>query len=171
MPLTPKAIYEDFMNKELDKTFAIELLQTLIENTENIESRKESIRILDKIPFTDNSNFKFLEHLLISDLNEEIRNLTCKVLKNHYLDKALAPISWLLEHEKSLKCLDTAISALSEINTDESKSILVEKLKKLSNKESKYNFEEIFKNKKLESFDIQDLADILLNYYNLNLKI
>ncbi len=165
MPLTPKAIYEDFMNNELDKYFALELLQTLIEHTESIETRIESIRVLDKIPFNDDVNFKFLEHLLISDLNEEIRILTCKVLKNHYLDKALAPISWLLEHEKSIKCLVTAVSVLSEINIDESKSILVEKLRKLSKKESKYNFKEIFKKKKLESINIQELADILLNYY------
>ena len=165
MPLTPKAIYEDFKNNELDKSFAIELLQTLIENTENIETRKESIKILDKIPFNDDINFKFLEHLLISDLNEEIRSLTCKVLKNHYLDNALAPISWLLEHETSLQCLVTAVFALSEINTDESKSILVEKLSKLSVKESKYNLKGIFKKNKLESFNTQDLAQILLNYY------
>ncbi|MFX1575074.1 MAG: leucine-rich repeat domain-containing protein [Promethearchaeota archaeon] len=165
MPLTPNAIYEDYINNELDKTFAIELLKTLIENTENIETRLESIRIFDKLPFMDDVNFKFLEHILISDLNKEIKILTCKVLKNHYLGKALAPISWLLEHEKSLKCIVTAISVISEIDTYESKSILVEKIKKLSKKESKYDFKEILKTRKLEDFYIQDLADILLNYY------
>ena len=39
MSLTPKAIYEDFKNRDLDYTSAIELLITLIDNTDNIDTR------------------------------------------------------------------------------------------------------------------------------------
>jgi len=37
MPLTPQAIYEDLKNKDLDYTSALELLITLIENTDNMK--------------------------------------------------------------------------------------------------------------------------------------
>ncbi|MFX1426653.1 MAG: hypothetical protein ACFFBE_09385, partial [Promethearchaeota archaeon] len=105
MPLTPKAIYNDFINGDLDKRFATELLITLIDNAENYETRIESINVLDNIQVNDEKTFGFLEHLLISDLNEEVRKLTISVLRNHYLERALDPMIWALEHEKSLKCL------------------------------------------------------------------
>ncbi|MFX1391713.1 MAG: leucine-rich repeat domain-containing protein, partial [Promethearchaeota archaeon] len=165
MPLTPNAIFEDLKNGDLDKSFAIELLKTLIENSESIEARIESIRNLNKIPLSADSTFKFLEHLLISDLNEDIRNITCLVIKNHYLDKALTPISWMLEHEKSLKCLLTGVTTLAEINTEDAKSILIDKLTNLYLKENKYNLKDIGKRNKLESLTTQGLAEILLNYY------
>ena len=72
MPLIPKAIYDDFKNGELDKSLAIELLMTLIDNSESTETRIESIRVLNEIPLNNDQTFKFLEHLMISDLNENV---------------------------------------------------------------------------------------------------
>jgi len=165
MPLTPKAIYDDLKNGDLDKSFAIELLITLIDNSESIETRIESIRVLNKIPLNDNQTFKFLENLMISDLNENVRKITCEVLKNHYFEKVLVPISWMLEHEKSINCLLTGVSILAEINTNDSKSILIDKLNSIYTKEYKYNLKDIFKIKDIESYTTQDLAEILLNFY------
>lgn len=165
MPLIPKAIYEDFKNGELDKNLATELLITLIDNSESTDTRIESIRILNKIPLNDHQTFKFLEHLMISDLDKNVRNLTCKVLANHYLDKVIVPISWMLEHEKSIKCLVTGVSTLSDINTDDSKSILINKLSRLYTRDDKFNLKDVFKRRKIESLSTQDLAEILLNYF------
>jgi len=79
MPLTPKAIYEDLKNKDLDYTSALELLITLIDNTDNVDTRLESIRILEKIQAKDDKVYKLLENLLISDSNEYIRNLAASL--------------------------------------------------------------------------------------------
>ena len=99
MPLTPNAIFQDLQNKDLDKQSAVELLLTLVENAENIDTRIESLKTLSKIQVDDEKTFRFLEHLLISDLNEDVRNLTINVLQNNYNEKALDPMIWALEHE------------------------------------------------------------------------
>ncbi len=165
MPLTPNAIFEDLKNKDLDKPSAIELLLTLIDNAEKPETRIESIKILEEIGTADQKTFKFLEHLLISDTNENVRNLTCKVLKNLYLDKALAPISWAFEHETSLKCLITIISTLAEINPHKSKSILIDKINIFHQKKSVYNLNRLFEKKDIKDLSNSELANILINYY------
>jgi len=165
MPLTPKAIYKDLVNKDLDKPFAIELLLTLIDNAENVETRIESVKILNNIQVDDDKTFKFLEHLLISDLNEEVRNLTILVLKNQYLDKALDPMVWALEHEGSLKCLISIILTIGEINTEEAKSVLIKKLKKLYKKESNYILKHLFEKDVIKDIPNRELAEILINYY------
>ncbi|MHA2129390.1 MAG: HEAT repeat domain-containing protein [Promethearchaeota archaeon] len=165
MPLTPKAIYEDYVNKDLDKPFAIDLLLTLIDNTENINTRIESVEILDKIHLDDEKTFRFLEHLLISDLNEDIRSLTCRVLENHYSDKALDPLKWALEHEKSLNCIETIISTMIKIDNEKSKSILITKLTGLYNTKN-FNFlNEVLRKKNIGNYPIEDIGEILIDCY------
>ncbi|MFX1411436.1 MAG: HEAT repeat domain-containing protein, partial [Promethearchaeota archaeon] len=165
MPLTPNAIFEDLKNKELDYNSAIELLTTLIDNTENIDTRLESLKIIEKIQARDDKVYKLLENLLISDSNETIRNMAASLIKEFFIERALEPIKWALGHETSLICLITIISTLSKINNRKSKSILIEKLSTLYNQKYKYNLKDIFERKKIESFTIQDLAELLVNYY------
>lgn len=161
MPLTPKAIYRDFVNGDLDKSFAVELLLTLIDNAEKIETRVESINILNKIQVNDEKTFEFLEHLLISDLNENIRNLTISVLRNHYIERALNPMIWALEHENSLKCLISIISTIGEIETDDANFVLLKELNKFYKKDFG---DDVFKKKYTENAPNKELADILINY-------
>jgi len=82
MPLTPTAIYTDLKNNELDRSSAIEILISLIENAESINTRTESIKILEKISVKDKKVFSVLENLFISDSNEKVRCLSSQVLKN-----------------------------------------------------------------------------------------
>jgi Leucine-rich repeat (LRR) protein len=165
MPLTPNAIYKDLKNKDLNKPFAIELLLNLIDNAENVETRIESIKTLNKMKIDDERTFKFLEHLLISDQNEDVRNLTILVLKNRYLDKAFDPMVWALEHEQSLKCLISIISTLGEINTDKAKSYLIKKLRKLYKKESNSILTHRFEKDTVENILNRELGDLLINFY------
>ena len=164
MSLTPKAIYNDYVNKDLDKNSVVQLLLTLIDNAEKIDTRIESIKILDKIRVDDDETFKHLENLLISDLNEDIRNLTTIIIKNNYLEKALTPMVWALEHETSLKCLITVISTIGEINTRESKEVLIAKLRILNKKEYGKILQELLK-KKIQNSSSKELAEILANFY------
>ncbi|MFW9866111.1 MAG: leucine-rich repeat domain-containing protein [Candidatus Thorarchaeota archaeon] len=157
MPLTPEAILKDFMNRDLERPIAIELLLTLIDNAENLKTRIESLNTLNQIPIEDDKTFKFLEHLMISDSNEEVRNLTCQVIKNHYLSKALDLMVWALEHEESLKCIKTIITSIGVIDTKESRSVLINKLK------DSHLDKNLIEN--IQNFPNTDLAEMLINNY------
>ncbi len=165
MSLTPKAIYENLRNKDLDYSSALELLITLIESTDNIDTILQSLQILEKIQAKDDKVFKLLENLLVSDSDELIRNKAASQMKKFFLDKALEPMKWALEHETSLQCLITVISTLSEINDEKSRFILMEKLNNLYNQKYKYNLQNSFTTRKIELIPTQELADILINYY------
>ncbi|MFX0034726.1 MAG: hypothetical protein ACFE9I_03680 [Candidatus Hermodarchaeota archaeon] len=165
MSLTPKAIYENLRNKDLDYSSALELLITFIENTDNIDIRIECLQILKKIQSKDEKVFKLLENLLVSDSDEKIRNIAASYMKKFFLHKALEPMKWVIEHETSLRCMITAISTLSKINNLKSRFILMEKLNTLYNQKCKYNLKNSFRARKIENIPTQELAEILINYY------
>ena len=165
MPLTPNAIFQDLKNKDLDKQSAIELLIALIDNAENADVRIESLKTLSKIHFDDEKTFRFLEHLLISDLDEDVRNLTCQVLQNHYNEKALNPMIWALEHEGSLNCMITIISMIAKIENNKSKSILISKLRKLQKKQYSSLLKDLVEKEHIRNISAYELAEILINYY------
>ncbi len=157
MPLTPNAIFQDLKNKDLDKHSAVELLLALVDNAENTKTRIESLKTLNRIQFNDEKTFKFLEHLLISDLDEDIRKLTCMVLQNHYHEKALDPMIWALEHEISLKCLITIISTIARIENTKSKSLLVSKLIKLQKKQSSSLLKDLVEKDHIKNMSTNDI--------------
>ncbi len=165
MPLTPNAIFQDLKNKDLDKNSAIELLLALVDNAENADTRIESLIILNKIHLDDDNTFRFLEHLLISDINEDVRNLTCQVLQNHYKEKALDPMIWAFEHEKSLKCIITIISNIAKIENIKSKTVLVNRLRKLQKKQFNSLLKDSGDKEHLSIMSINELAEILINYH------
>ena len=106
MTLTPNAIYKDFEEKNLDKSTAVDLLISLIENAEYVNVRKESIRNIERIGLKSGLKheklLKLLENLIVSDLNEGIRNAAISAMKNLFINKSLDPMKWTLQHEKSL---------------------------------------------------------------------
>ncbi|MFX0021913.1 MAG: leucine-rich repeat domain-containing protein [Candidatus Hermodarchaeota archaeon] len=165
MSLTPKSIYKDLKKKNLDYSSALDLLITLIENTDDFSTRLESIGVLEKIQAKDDKTFVLLENLLISDSNEIIRNKAASLIQYHFLDKALDPMKWALEHENAIMCLVTIILTLSKINNIKSKAIIIDKLKYFYQQENKYNLGLVFQNKEIESLSIQVLANLLINYY------
>jgi len=134
MPLTPRAIYNDVKNNDLDKTSALELIITLIENTEDVKTRLECIDILEKIKITNKKVFKSLENLLISDSNERIRRLSAKVLKNLFLEDAIPPMKWALKNETSRNCMVFIITYLSEIESIKARTFLIKKVNEINKK-------------------------------------
>ena len=67
MELSPHIIYDDYIKNKIDKSSAINQLLSLIDNSENLFIRIQSIKKLDKIKPTDKYIFDLLENLLISD--------------------------------------------------------------------------------------------------------
>ncbi len=164
MALTPKKIYEDFKTKVIDKLAAVDLLIFLIGNTDNIEIRLESIKTLQRIGSKNKKVFSILEDLLVSDSNEEIKELAAKSLKVLFQEKALSPLKWALEHENSWQFLMSIVSIINNINTHDAKSVLVDKLNKFDNYKFKKSLRTIFKTKEIQSFRTNKLAEIINNY-------
>ena len=171
MELTPGKIYEEYEKNNIDKLSAAELLLSLIDNSDKEKIRVESINELERIGVNDSKTFKHLEHLLISDSSEKVRNTAALLLRNLFLDKALEPMKWALKHEDSPLCLKTIYLTLMKIieNTIErkdgiSKLVLLTEVEKIENKEFKIGFETLRDLNGVESFTIMELADILINY-------
>lgn len=159
----PKKIYEDLKNGDLDKDSATDLLIFLIENADSTETRLKSINTLQKIGSRNEKTFNILENLLISDTDEEIRNSAAKTLLELYQEKALSPLKWALEHERSFQFLLNIVSNITRINTDDAKSALIEKIKKFDYRFNK-SLAPFFKTKEIHSFDANLLAEIINGY-------
>ena len=168
MPLTPHAIYNDLKNNFIDKASAVELLISLIENAHDINTIVESIKILGTIKAENNHVFHLLENLLISDSHEKIRYISAKILYQNFLDRIFEPMKFAFYHEKSISCLLIIVDALGKINNHSSKSLLMDKIKRIGNEKYKRNLDLLFKTKKIEDIPGDSLAEIVKNYIVFN---
>lgn len=174
MELTPGKIYEEYSTNNLDKSSAIKLLLSLIENSDSNYARVDSIKGLERIKADDNNTFKFLENLLISDTSEAVRTTTAIVLKNLFLNKSLEPMKWALIHENSPSCLKTIylilikiIKNMVETQNSISRSTLLNEVKSIRRKEFNLGFEILCESQELEKFTKDELGDILINYFTI----
>ena len=166
MALNPKKIYNEFKKKVIDKESAVDSLIYLIENAESDETRLKCIKTLQKISSKNDKTFSILENLLISDSNEEIRILAANNLDVLFQEKALAPLQWTLEYEKSMSwqfILDI-ISIIRNFNNQKAKSIFVEKIKKFDNYKFNKSLSLLFESGEIHNYDIDELANIIANY-------
>ena len=153
MVLSPKNIYKDFRNGDIDKYSAIEILISLIENIDNSDIRLDSIEILQKIDFKNEKIFSLLENLMLSDSNEKIRISAANTLKAIFNEKALSPLRWALENESSLHCLSNIISIIGEIKNPSARLILIEKINEINSKKYKYNLKILFEKDQMPSYN------------------
>jgi len=168
--LTPEEIYKNYTKKSIDKTSAVENLISIIENSDNLNTRVESIEIFEKIKIKNKIIFYLLENLLISDSHEKIRIAAATVIKHNYLDRALDLMKWVLLHEDSPNCLkiiyETLISIIKNLekeNSLNSKSILIEEIKKINHND----FNTLHLSRRIESISKKELSDILINYFTI----
>ncbi len=176
MVLTPKRIYEEFGNSNINKFRAYDLLTSFIENSEDEEIRVDSIKYLEKIGVFHEKLFNFLENILISDSNREIRIIAAEFLKNKFLEKSINPFKWVIKHETDYECIIIAIKSLKKINSSETKLLLfnqlksiiktkyINKQKKIENRKFKKILKKLGKSKKYDNFTHKELSDILINY-------
>jgi len=168
MTLFPQKIYEDFRSQIIQKSRAIDLLILLIEKIDDDSTRKECIEILNKIGVKHNRVFKILENILISDSDENLRYAAAKVIKNKFLNKALTPFLWALQHESSYDCLITIIKSLEEINDDKTDSLLIEEIKIINTDQFKASLTPLITENLLENYSHKILAEILINNLTIN---
>ena len=124
--IKPKEIYENFKQKNLDKSKASELLISVIENPIELDvrTRISSVKFLGLIGSKEENVYFFLENLLISDLDEKVRGTAASIIIRNFPNKALEPIKWALNHEKSESSIILIIKELEKSNNSELKTLL-----------------------------------------------
>ena len=176
MNLSPKMIYKQLERNEINKFIAYNHLISFVENSEKENIREEAIQILDILGIYDIKLFDILENILISDSNAKIRNIAIKFIDKRFLTKAITPLKWAVNHEKDYICLIGIIKALKKVDSEQSKLILFNQIKKImkvkylnkekriENKKYKKVIKKLLKTKKYETITIRELSRILINY-------
>ncbi len=179
MNLTPEDIFQKYQNEELDRKTSINFLIFLIENSNDETMRVESLKTIGKIQTFDDELYEFIENLLISDSNLDIRCHTAEIIRAYYGEKSLSLLTWVLKHEKSIECLAIIVKTLIEIDTPDSKNLLfeeVEKIKKLkqlhvgsivSTNHFRKQIKELFRKNKKKDVSSVVLGEVLLNFWTL----
>jgi len=170
--LTPKKIYENHINNHLEKSTAFEQLASLIENSDDVDVRLESIKLIGDLDIISDDSFILLENLLISDNNEDVRIAAAEMLRVYFIDRAFEPMKWALEYESSARCLYSIISSLITLvrslgKRDDSNSrlILINEINKSPHKEFRIGFQDLCKQRKIETITNKELAEILLDSF------
>lgn len=105
--LSPEKICEDLENNLLSKAFAIELLFSLIESSEDPDIRKSSIDAFKRIERKDDKIFEFIENFLLSDENPRVRSAAAKLIEHSFLAEGVESLKWTIQHDKSPIVLKT----------------------------------------------------------------
>lgn len=176
MTLDPKKIFVKYSEKELDKRTTLNLLGSIIDNSEDQKQRLESIEILNEIGINDKYIFQIVENLLISESDFEIRKIALDLVLNNYPKKILKLIKWILKNETSYNFLIVLIKNLERIGSEESKKLLIEELKKIKrikslNEEKRYEnikftkiLKELFKISKIDNLTHKQISEIITNF-------
>ena len=179
MELKPSTVYKEYISNRLDKLTAIKHLTSIIENYDRDEVREESIKILSKMKLIRENLFRLFENLLLSDSSENIRNAAAIYLSEHHLNDSLIAFKWSIQHETFYQCLLTIVNALVKINSNESKEVLIEQLKKIrntkylnpqigyENKRYKKALKPLIKKNKIITYSPKHLGDILINFFTI----
>ena len=122
--LNPFNIYRKYEEREFDKLSSLYYLKSILENTEDVTLKLDTIEVIGIIKPETSEYFNFLEHVLISDKNYQVRGLAAKVLIENYPKLAFKPIKWILEREESDLCMELISNAIIKSADSHLKSLL-----------------------------------------------
>ena len=117
--LTPERIYNDIVRGKLYKVEGVELLTSLIQESEDATIRAEYINLFKKIDYESENIFKTLENCLVSDENSFVRNAAANSIIANYLKEGLNALKWTIQHEKSPLVLKTIFNSDEVINNND----------------------------------------------------
>ncbi|MFX1237664.1 MAG: leucine-rich repeat domain-containing protein [Promethearchaeota archaeon] len=163
MEITPKIIYENFLNNHIGASSAISLLISIIENTENNSERIQCLEILNKIEIKNDALFFLLENLLISDTNETIKLIAARGLQRKFPGKALPAMKYVIKNINSIDLIVEIIQLIGTINNKLSRNILLEELSNIKNQKCKRILRDMTESG-VKNIDVSDLAAILVNF-------
>jgi len=116
--LIPKSIYQNFINRKINRFEAIKLLNSLIENSNDLDLRVESINLLNKIDNKNYKIFKILENYLISDESDKVRSSAAESMIRNYLEYGYESLKWSILHDKSSLVLRIIGNLLKDNDND-----------------------------------------------------
>ncbi len=134
MSFNPKEIYTSYLSKQMDKTTALNYFISYIENSDNEKDRYACVKFMSKTDAKLRDTFAFLENLLISDSNDNIRGLSGRIIILNDFQKGKRLINWALDNEKSEACLNYLFDGLSKTLDKEALTILVNLVHKFTEK-------------------------------------
>lgn len=97
----PNKIKSEIRAGNLSKDKAADMLVSLIEGSEDINTRVNSIKVLESIEFRSKRIFKTLENYLISDEDALLRATAAEYIIINYLDESVSPLNWVIQHDRS----------------------------------------------------------------------
>jgi hypothetical protein len=126
--LTPEKIKKEVLTGDLGKENAVELLLSLIEGSDNIQTRVESIKALEKINLQSERIFKILENFLISDENAVVRASVADYIINNFTEYGQSALIWVIQHERCPLVLNTFYDSIEKFEIPQLKQIKKELL-------------------------------------------
>ncbi|MFW9770930.1 MAG: HEAT repeat domain-containing protein [Candidatus Heimdallarchaeota archaeon] len=144
---------------DINKEFNFDLHKFLIENSQDENIRLKSINCIKNLDLRNQKTFQFLENILISDSNEDIRRLAFKSLILINSDKVIKSVVYAILNESGTFLVDL-IDFLYRINPLICKQILRQKILQIENKTP----HTLLKNNNLDKLTIHQLRELLLNH-------
>ena len=96
-------IYHFFTIKEFSIEKTIELLQFLLQKSDDFKTRMNSILALKLLNLKHDKIFSLLEECIITEKNEKVRNTAIKVIKELYPKKSKNVVKWFSRDSKYMK--------------------------------------------------------------------
>lgn len=127
--LNPEKIYADIINGKLNKPEAIEMLVSLIDESNDAQVRAECVEILERIASKTDRVFKTIENCLISDESPFVRSAAVKAIVQNYLKDDLSSLKWVIKNDKSPIVLKTIFDLFEKIDTQQIKLLKKELIK------------------------------------------
>ncbi|MFX1321770.1 MAG: leucine-rich repeat domain-containing protein [Promethearchaeota archaeon] len=168
-------ILDQYKNGKIDRKSLIDILISIIENSDNTDSRIKSLEILNEVGFEDQKIFSILKELLISDEIELIRSTAAKSITNNFPNKCGSLIEWAIKYEISPQIISIFIESFKKDNEKSLGTSLIEYLRYILDNiadEKLENYIEWLKylndKEPFEQLDLEKLLEIYINFKIIN---
>ncbi len=156
----------------LERNHILNHLISIIDAENDQNARLKYLTLSSKKKIDSKIFFEFLEDLVISDLNKEIRTIALRILIRDFLNQSYFLIEWIIQPGNQTSIIFSVITSLSKYEPKYLKSLLLKNLEKNIWIKSQINNVEIY-NKELRSYFSQyslvdfthdKLVNLYLNY-------
>jgi hypothetical protein len=111
---TPNELRELFNEKKISKKQFVENIIALCELSEKKEVRMECLEMFNSVSITNDSFFKFLENIAISESDIDMRIEAMNLIIKYFPDKALGIIKFLSKTDETKKLVMMLIKNIGE---------------------------------------------------------
>jgi Leucine-rich repeat (LRR) protein len=105
---------KNFAEKSKNSKEAIDLLISVLEKSENIETRLEVLKVLSELQLHGANKFKVFENFLVSDAHEGIRAFSVEIIFQNFIEKGLDAVDWAILNDPSPKVLSKIKTLIRE---------------------------------------------------------